>query len=254
MYPDNESGEPAANTRTSIKQKVGAVPKYALTPDRTALIVVDMSRDFLDATSPVAIASGRAMLPRVADLIWRCRSAGVWVVYLTVAWDRNPGAVGRMADVCPAFVSHDGLPRVCVAGTPGVEIVDEITPAPEDALLVKQRFGGFTGTGLHEMLSTRDIDTVIIIGVAANGCCESTAREAVNLDYKVVFVSDCTATGDLPDMGWGGVTEAESMRVLLTEMAFATGEVLTADQVLRRLAAEGSAADDAGSPTTSTLA
>ena len=67
---------------------------------------------------------------------------------------------------------------------------------PEDMRINKFRFGTFVdgSSDLHQRLRARGIDTVIITGCATNICCESTARDAMMLNYKVLFVSDATAT------------------------------------------------------------
>ena len=66
---------------------------------------------------------------------------------------------------------------------------------PRDLLLDKPRFGAFHGTDLELILRARGIDTVIISGIATNVCCDTTAREANARDFRVLFLSDGTATG-----------------------------------------------------------
>jgi ureidoacrylate peracid hydrolase len=67
---------------------------------------------------------------------------------------------------------------------------------PSDLKVNKNRFGAFVpgSSNLHEILQARHIDTLIITGTATNICCESTARDAMMMNYKVIFVSDGTAT------------------------------------------------------------
>ena len=67
---------------------------------------------------------------------------------------------------------------------------------PDDAVVDKTRFSAFTpGTcDLKSFLEEKGIDTVIISGTLTNSCCESTARDACQLDYKTIFVADATAT------------------------------------------------------------
>ena len=72
---------------------------------------------------------------------------------------------------------------------PGLEVL------PQDIKVKKNRFGAFVpgSSDLHAVLQARGIDTVIITGTATNVCCESTARDAMMLNFKVVMVSDATA-------------------------------------------------------------
>lgn len=213
------------------------MPKYELAPRRTALLVVDMTNDFLEEGSIAALARGRAIVPRIRQLADAAREASVAVIYFTVAWKPDGSDVGAMADRWSAFLDDEGRPLTCIAGTRGTAIYDAIAPRRGDLVIEKQRASCFVGTRLTEVLEERGIDTLIITGVAANGCCESTARDACDRDYRVVFVSDATATCDLPDAGWGPVSADQAMRVLLTEMAFAMGEVASTDELCRRLAA-----------------
>jgi ureidoacrylate peracid hydrolase len=67
---------------------------------------------------------------------------------------------------------------------------------PNDLKVKKSRFSAFVpgSSDLHVILQARNIDTVIVTGTATNVCCESTARDAMMMNYKVIFVSDATAT------------------------------------------------------------
>lgn len=80
-------------------------------------------------------------------------------------------------------------------GSFGHAIYPELDVLPEDWRVEKQRFGAFVegSSGLHAQLQQRGIDTLIIVGTATNVCCESTARDAMMMNYKVVFVSDANA-------------------------------------------------------------
>ena len=83
-----------------------------------------------------------------------------------------------------------------MVGKPGHALHTDIKVEPEDMRINKFRFGTFVdgSSDLHQRLQARGIDTVIITGCATNICCESTARDAMMLNYKVLFVSDATAT------------------------------------------------------------
>jgi ureidoacrylate peracid hydrolase len=67
---------------------------------------------------------------------------------------------------------------------------------PSDLKVNKRRFGAFVqgSSKLHEILTARGIDTLIVSGTATNVCCESTARDAMMMNYKVFFITDATAT------------------------------------------------------------
>jgi ureidoacrylate peracid hydrolase len=104
-----------------------------------------------------------------------------------------------------------------------------------DILLKKPRYGAFHGTDLELMLRHKGIDTLIIGGIATNVCCETTAREASVRDFKVLFLSDGTATFGLPDMGFGAITAQEVQRVTCSVMSFFYGQVLTVNQAIEKI-------------------
>ena len=107
---------------------------------------------------------------------------------------------------------------------PGLDLL------PSDLKVRKRRFGAFVGgaSDLDGILRTRGIDTVIITGTATNVCCESTARDAMMLDYKVFFVADGNATH----------TDAEH-NATLTAMANIFADVSTTDEVVALIEAAG---------------
>ena len=72
------------------------------------------------------------------------------------------------------------------------------SPSRNEPIVNKQRYSAFWGTRLDSILRTLKRETLILAGVATNVCVESTARDGVFLDYHVVFLSDCTASGDGP--------------------------------------------------------
>ena len=81
-------------------------------------------------------------------------------------------------------------------GSYGHSLWPDLEVLPEDIKVKKNRFGAFVpgSSDLHSLLQARNIDTLIITGTATNVCCESTARDAMMMNYKVIFVSDGTAT------------------------------------------------------------
>ena len=80
-------------------------------------------------------------------------------------------------------------------GSPYFELWDELDIQPGDLIVNKTRFSGMIpGTcDLHDILRARKIDTLIITGTLTNCCCESTARDAMQMNYKIIFVADANA-------------------------------------------------------------
>ncbi len=81
----------------------------------------------------------------------------------------------------------------CQDGTPGAEFY-LVLPQPGDAVVPKRRYSGFIDTDLDVILRSQQIRTLVMTGVATNGCVEATARDGFMHDYYVVFLDDCSAT------------------------------------------------------------
>src|ERR1700730_14882535 len=144
--------------------------------DNSAILVVDMSRDFLAPGAPMESPEGREMARRLAPLLARCRAVGLPVIYVNHV--HRPGArdMGTLARRFPSI----GEGRALRAGTPGVEIWPEVAPQPGDLMVEKIRQSGFTYTPLEAVLRELGVRTVIVSGVSTSACVECTARDAVS--------------------------------------------------------------------------
>jgi len=76
-------------------------------------------------------------------------------------------------------------------------IHDGITPHESDLIVTKSRIAAFAGTDLDLLLRAKDVDTIVLFGIATSGVVLSTALQAIDLDYRVVVVKDCCADDDL---------------------------------------------------------
>jgi len=189
---------------------------FKLDPATTALIVFDMINDFLLPGAPFeSLRARNELVPRLKRLLAACRRQRMLIVYVGQA--NRPGGrdLGLVGEIYP--VLREG--RACVDGTPGVEVYKELAPQLEDIIIAKRRFDAFLGTDLEPILRQHHIDAVIITGTSTSVGTETTARAAVARDFRVVFPSDGTVNRDLPDAGWGPVSQQELLRVVLTELA-----------------------------------
>lgn len=106
-------------------------------------------------------------------------------------------------DYQPAFFSPKNKflqkIRIPILSAPGVdvgellEIVDEVKPVGDEPVILKPRMNPFFGTALDSMLRSRDIDTVVLMGVATEYVVEAAARHAADADYRVIVLEDCCA-------------------------------------------------------------
>jgi len=200
------------------------MPDFPLDPARTALINVDMQRCFVEG-SPLASPDGRMLAERVNRLSAVCREAGVTVVHTRV-WMRPDGStLGVMGEIVPPFIRE-----LFLAGAETAEIHDAVVVEEADIILDKQRYGAFTGTDLEMILRSKGIDTVIITGIATNICCETTAREAAQLDFRVFFLRDGTATREM-----NGVPADALQRATCASLGMVFAQIVTVDEMIDKI-------------------
>lgn len=197
---------------------------FALVPKRTALINVDLQTCFV-RESPVYAPGGAAVLGRLNRLAAVCREAGIAVVHTRLVLRPDASNLGTFGETSPP--ARQG---VLNADAPSAQLDEELHIQPGDIILDKPRFGAFHGTDLELILRSRGIDTVIIGGVATNVCCDTTAREAMQREFRVVFLSDGTATADM-----GGCPAAELQTAALATMRHLFAQVLTVEEMAQMI-------------------
>jgi len=195
----------------------------AIDPAKTAMIVVDMQNDFVAAGAAMETPAARAMVPRLVEALNICRAAGIRVIYTAHVHRRDGCDMGLFDDMHPPIANRAAL----VDGTPGVEIYSELAPQPGEHVIKKHRYSGFFGTDLDIILREWGIETVTISGTTTENCCHATARDAMFRNYKVVFLSDATATYDYPDRGFGPMPNAEVHHATLVILAASTAHVMS---------------------------
>ena len=210
---------------------------FAVVPQRTALINVDMQNCFVHG-SPIAAPEGLEIEERINRLSAACRKAGVLVIHTSIVL-RPDGSNRGVLDEFSPLVKQGILNKDSESAALHKGLVVE----PGDILLDKPRFGAFYGTDLEPILRSRGIDTVIISGVATNVCCETTAREAAVRDFHVFFLSDGTATAAM-----GDASADELQKATCTTLGFLFAQVLTVNEMISKV--EGAARHVTGSTET----
>ncbi|HKV06401.1 MAG TPA: isochorismatase family cysteine hydrolase [Candidatus Acidoferrales bacterium] len=201
---------------------------FAIVPEHTALLNIDLQNCFIEG-SPIAAPDGPAVLDRVNRLAAVCRRAGILVIHASIVVRPDRSNLGVLAEFSP-FVKEGILDK----GSESAALHKGLVIDSRDILLDKPRFGAFHGTDLELILRKRAIDTVIIGGVATNVCCETTAREAAVRDFHVFFLSDGTATAAM-----GELSAAELQRATCATLGFLFAQVLTVNEMIRKI--EGAA-------------
>src|SRR5258707_12510810 len=200
-------------------------------PKKTAMIVVDMQNDFVAPGAAMETPAARAVVPKLAEALKICRNAGIKVIYTAHVHRRDGSDMGLFDYLLPPIANRKAL----VDGTPGVDIYPELAPAPGEHVIKKHRYSGFFGTDLDIILREWGIDTVIISGTTTENCCHATARDAMFRNYRVVFLSDATATYDYPDRGFGPMAAAEVHHAALVVLAASTAHVMSVDDMKTRM-------------------
>lgn len=154
-----------------------------------ALVVIDMQNDFVLPGAPASVAGAWATIPRIRELLEYARHRS-WPVIHAIREHRPDGSDVEYTRV-ELFRRTGGI---CVAGSHGARIVDELAPAPGDHVLTKQRFSAFLGTELDLLLRRLQVRTLIIAGTQYPNCIRATVMDALARDYRVVVITDaCSA-------------------------------------------------------------
>jgi ureidoacrylate peracid hydrolase len=170
-------------------------------PSHTALVIVDMLNDYVDPSGKAAtraqrpISVARSIIPVVQKLLAAAREHNVLVAHIMQTVlpnglsDSGPWTDSRTrATYCTSDLGLDG--------TWGQEVIPELAPAANEAVVKKYRFSGFVGTNLDLVLRSHGILTTIVCGVSTNVCVEATARDAFSHEYYVVLPPDACASWD----------------------------------------------------------
>lgn len=204
---------------------------WPIDPARTALINVDLQNVFVEGFD-ISATDGPEVVQRLNKLSRVCRDHGMMVIH-TINEIRADGSNrGIASEIVTAYLQSTGTNRKggITAGSEGAKLHDSLEVEPSDVLLSKPRYGSFTGTDLDLILRTNNIEAVIIGGIATNVCCDTTAREANQRDYKVFFLSDGTG-----NHGMQGLSAEEIKDATLAAIRLAFGQVLTVDETIAKI-------------------
>ena len=150
---------------------------------KPAVIIVDMVKDTFKPDSRRAITlEGRAILPRLQELLAEARQRGFPVVF-----------------ACDSFLEDDFIFKGrmkphSIRGTEGSEVIDELRPEPGEIVLPKRRFSAFFKTDLDQTLRTLGADTIVVTGIATEVCVLLTAMDGLSNDFQVILLEDCSAS------------------------------------------------------------
>jgi nicotinamidase-related amidase len=173
---------------------------FALDPATTALVLIDMQRDFMEPGGFGALLGNDVSLltPAIAPLravLAAARGAGMIIVHT------REGHRPDLTDCPPSKRARGGLEtgigdvgpngRILVRGERGHDIIDDLAPAPGEVVLDKPGKGSFYATDLELMLRNAGIKSLIVTGVTTEVCVHTTVREANDRGFECLVLSDC---------------------------------------------------------------
>jgi nicotinamidase-related amidase len=196
----------------TLRQIAGLKPPTSLDPTRTALVLIDVQMDYF-TPDKLPIPDGERVLDRSAQLRDWATAQGIAIVHIQQL--SNPAS--------PIFAK----------GTPGAEIHPRLTPRDGETVIPKTWPSSFDGTGLQAFLQARGISTLVLAGLMAHMCVETTARTAAPLGYAVIVAADATASRDLPTWDGSGVVPHEEVhRNALAALADRFADVMTVEAIV----------------------
>jgi nicotinamidase-related amidase len=171
-----------------------------LEPDRTALLVVDMQRAFLEPGQAMEVPPAREVVPRIQDLVGVFRERGRPVVFTEFTYSpAAPLLVGELhpehRPAAPGAPTGFGRPSSsCLEGDAGTRVIPELAPRPDELVVRKHYYDGFNGTVLDGALRARGIRTLVVTGTMTDICVLATVVGGFNREYRLIVVEDAVAT------------------------------------------------------------
>ncbi|GAA3298878.1 cysteine hydrolase [Dactylosporangium vinaceum] len=176
---------------------------YTFEPDSTALLVIDMQRDFLEPggfgeTLGNDVGQLRRTIEPTAKLLQAAREQQLTVIHT------REGHLPDLSDCPPAKLNRGdpsvriGAPgpmgRILIRGERGHDIIDELAPAPGETVIDKPGKGAFYATGLGDLLAAQGIRSLVVTGVTTEVCVHTTVREANDRGYECLVLADCVGS------------------------------------------------------------
>lgn len=183
---------------------------FDFSPERTALVIIDVQRDFVDPDGFGAIQCGdeavfqsvRSIVPAIKDALAASRQLGLHVIHTReghrpdladLAHTKQDRQVNAPSGHHTMGIGDQGpMGRLLVQGEYGHDIIDELRPLPDEPVIDKPGKGSFWNTSLHRTLMARGVTHLLFCGVTTECCVTTTAREANDRGFECCVLTDCT--------------------------------------------------------------
>jgi nicotinamidase-related amidase len=175
----------------------------AVDTERTALLIIDMQRDFLEpggfgAALGNDVSRLKAAVGPCADVLAAARRAGILIIHTREGHrpDLSDAPAIKLERGDPALrIGAPGpMGRILVRGEPGHDIIPELYPAAGEPVIDKPGKGAFYQTDLELMLRNRGVETLLVCGVTTEVCVNTTVREANDRGFRCIVLADCCAS------------------------------------------------------------
>jgi nicotinamidase-related amidase len=192
-----------------------------MTAPRTALLVIDLQRQFTEPTGMFPMPDIDPLLGRIAGFVDVARDHGATVVWIEQSMRPEVG-LGRATLRYGREDAHQG---------PGTELDPRLVPADGDLRITKWRQSAFFATDLDLCLRRLGVERVLVVGITTNVCVLATTKDASERDYETVVVGDLTGALPIQDGEREVMSAAEVQRAALAFVQYAYGDVLAAADV-----------------------
>ena len=195
---------------------------------KTALVIIDMQNAFCAPGAPAEVPASRGIVENLNKFNTALRDTAVEIIWIVSAFD-SVGSGTDWENFFNYIVADDVRDKTRAYMAPGAEgtlLWPELTRLDNEQLIVKNRYSCLVpgSSHLERVLRSRGIDTLLLAGTKTNICCETAARSAFDMDFKVVLVEDCCAA----------LSDREHLAAL-ENVIQQFGDVMTSQEILDRI-------------------
>jgi nicotinamidase-related amidase len=171
-------------------------------PKTTALVIIDMQRDFvLPGGFGEMLGNDTSLLLKAVEptekVLKKAREKGMFIVHTREGHrpDLSDCPAAKLTRGGKTFIGEEGpMGRILVRGEQGHDIIHQLYPIAGEPIIDKPGKGSFHATDLHQILLDRGVKTLVVCGVTTEVCVHTTVREANDRGYECVVLSDCVAS------------------------------------------------------------